>query len=870
MSAAKPHRLPTHVLPRRYSVSLKAQPEASEFSGHVTMSLEVVRTTGAIEMHARELGLAGAKVTVGGDVLPATIELSPETQTVRFKTERDLPKGEVRLEVDFSGKLSPNLHGIYLATDGSTRAVCTQCEATDARAIFPCFDEPEFKAELEWTIRTPEGLLALANGPLSEVVSEGGERVWRFLPTRPVSSYLAALVVGDFEASDQKVVRGIPLRLFSPKGKRAQTKFGLDFTARCIPWFEDYFGVPYAFSKYDQVAVPGFDAGAMENVGLVLFRQNLLLMDPATASWRQEKLVAKVIAHEMAHMWFGNLVTMSWWDDLWLNEAFAEWIAHKAVHALVPGYDVWSDFHGDKSRALADDALPTTHSIWTDVETPDQALEMFDAITYQKGCAVMRMLENFLGEDPFRDGLRRYMTDFGGRNAKGMDLWQRLEASSSQPVGKLMSTWVGQPGFPVVRARLVGSTLELSQRRCFSSPELVAKGSDQVWPVPLVIRFADDEGVKTHRYLLEGSKGTTVLPVVGEVSWCYPNADEIGFYRVDFDDSVIERVLANVTKLSPVEQVGLVSDQWALVRNGSISIDRFLPLLEALCESGADSAPISDHNVLRVVVERLGALDHLVRDAGADAAGRDRARQARAALWVWITALLGPSLDSLGLESRAGETQNDVQRRPLLFHALGRIARRRDVISASETASELERNDSASVDPNLAGTCIAIAARFGDAARYQLWVETYLARRSGGASPQATLRYLYTLGEFHGDELVRRTLDHLEDGTIAQESVGVVLGQLLSSRHSEDLAWTHTKGTWAELRKRVGDMGLSRLVEAVGALSPSHRRDVVAFFDRNPPAGAERALMRALQRMDEGAELARRVTPKLLARFSAA
>ncbi|MBI4818160.1 MAG: M1 family metallopeptidase [Deltaproteobacteria bacterium] len=867
MSAAKPHRLPTHVLPRRYSVSVATDPNKPEFSGQVVMSLEVIRTTGAIEMHARELELFDAKVIVGGDTLPAKIELHSDTQTVRFTTERDLPKGDVKLEVSFRSVLSPNLHGIYLATDGSTRAVCTQCEATDARAIFPCFDEPEFKAELEWSIRTPSGMLALANGPLSDASESGGQKTWRFLPTRPVSSYLAALVVGDFEESDRRVVRGIPLKLYAPRGKQAQTKFGLDFTARCFPWFEDYFGVPYAFSKYDQVAVPGFDAGAMENVGLVLFRQNLLLMDPGTASWRQEKLVAKVIAHEMAHMWFGNLVTMSWWDDLWLNEAFAEWIAHKIVHALVPDYDVWSDFHGDKSRALGDDALPTTHSIWTQVETPDQALEMFDAITYQKGCAVMRMLENFLGEEAFRAGLRRYMTDFGGKNARGADLWQRLEAASNLPVSSMMSTWVSTPGFPIVRVGLEGATLRLSQRRFFSASELAKKTTEETWPVPLVIRYADDEGVKTHRYLLEAREGKTTLPAAGAIRWCYPNADEIGFYRVDFDDAAATSVIGQVGQLSAVEQVGLLSDQWALVRNGTASIDRFLPLLEALCASDSTPAPISDHNVLRAVVERIGVLDHLLRDAATEAETRDKARKARAALWVWIARLLGPSLDALGLASKTGEAQNDVQRRPLLFHALGRIARQKDVIVASEEASALEQKDAKAVDPNLAGTCLAIAARFGDAARYEVWMKTYLDRRSSGASPQATLRYLYTLGEFHSDELVTRTLGHLEDGTIAQESVGVVLGQLLASRHAEVLAWAHTKSRWADLRKRVGDMGLSRLVEAVGALSPKYRADIVSFFETNPPAGAERALARALQRMDEGADLARRVTPSLLTRF---
>ena len=326
-----------------------------------------------------------------------------------------------------------------------------------------------------------------------------------------------------------------------------------------FPYYEDYFGVRYPFAKYDQVAVPGFDAGAMENVGLVLFRQNLLLMDPASASWNQEKLIAKVVAHELAHMWFGNLVTMYWWDDLWLNEAFAEWFAHKAADAVAPPVPsletTSSSTRTGRSRTTA---LPTTHAVWAPVETPAEAIEMFDVITYQKGCAVMRMLERFIGEQAFRAGIRSYMQAFSGRNARGDDLWAHLQAASDQPVGSLMRSWIEQPGFPVVRVALSGSNeVELSQRRFFSEPG--SPSSDQLWNVPVGLRYEDDEGVKTERHVLSERAQKVSLSAVGQVRWVYGNADEVGFYRVDHADDTARRL--QIGRLSAPEQMGLLEDR---------------------------------------------------------------------------------------------------------------------------------------------------------------------------------------------------------------------------------------------------------------------------------------------------------------------
>ena len=851
---ARAYRLPPHIRPLSYHIELDTDPGRPDFAGSVEMTLAVQQATSTITLHARGLAIAQAVVQCeGAAAVVAEVSTQPERQTATLTLPSPLLVGKATARLQFSGQLSPSMHGLYLGTDGVHRAICSQCEATDARAIFPCFDEPEYKAQLQWTLRTGPGVIALANGPLLSRQDIPSGQVFRFAATRPVASYLAAVVVGDFESCPEELVSGIPLRVYVPRGKVAQTGFAQDFTKRLLPFYEEYFDYPYPFAKYDQVAVPGFDAGAMENIGLVLFRQNLLLMDPATASWRQKKLIAKVIAHEFAHMWFGNLVTMRWWDDLWLNEAFAEWMAHRATAAIDPSFEVWSDFIEDKAHVLFDDALRSTHPIWTPVQTPEEAIEMFDSITYQKGCAVMRQLEHFLGEGPFREGLRAYMRQFAYGNAQGADLWQALETASGQPVSTLMHSWVAQSGYPVVDVTLgesapVGTTLTVKQQRFYSEPGVPR--SEQLWSIPLVVRFEDDVGVHTHRFIFHTRTHVEALPATGPVRWCYANTDEVGFYRQRPDSATLRQLLdAGFSKLSAVEQVGLLEDQWALVRSASSPISLFLDVLRAY-------KGVRDHNVVRVLIERLDTLDLLVKDAG------DRA--ARAKLRQLVTELFTPQLQELGYQPRCDEPQNDTQRRGLVIGALGGLARVPEVIREAERLAALELIDPRSIDPNLAGVLVALAAKFGDSARYEQWVQTFVARKQSGATPQEVSRYLHTLSAFRLPELTTRTLALIEQGAIPQEAIASVLSQLLMGRHGQETAWTYFKSNWGGLRDRVGDMGLSRVVEAVGRLRGTHREDIVHFFEKNPPAGAERALLRALERLDQSEQLRQRVTTELL------
>jgi len=858
LMTTRSYRLPTHIRPLSYHIDLSCDPSRAEFSGTVSIELELMAPTDTIVLHARDLEVTRACASpLFGETDSALITYQAEQETVSLLLGKTLPVGRAKAELSFSGRLSHGMRGLYLATDGTHSAVCSQCEATEARAIFPCFDEPAFKATLRFTIRTGSGVVALTSGVLANHRLEPSQQVYEFAETKPVSSYLAAIVVGDLDSEPARHLRDIPMRVYAPSGKASQTQFAQGITERLLPWFEQYFDFPYPFGKYDQVAVPGFDAGAMENIGLVLFRQNLLLMSAGSASWRQEKTIALIIAHEMAHMWFGNVVTMKWWDDLWLNEAFAEWMAHKVVHTLCPEYEVWNDFIEDKARVLFDDALYSTHPIFTPVETPDQAIEMFDSITYQKGCAVMRMLEHFLGESHFRDALRTYMKEFQYGNAQGKDLWRALEQQSGQPVERLMESWVSQPGFPVVDVELVaspqdpsqGPALHLSQQRFFSDKS--SKKSDSVWCIPMTVRYADDEGEKTHRFVFDVPEKTVPLPASGHVRFVYANQDEIGFFRQRFSENTLAQLLpVATTVLSPVELVGLVEDSWAMVRNATRSIHDFLGVLWAASES-------KHHSVLRVVAERLDVLDLLVKDSGD--------KEARTKLRVLSQKRFSPHLEELGFAPRPNETQHDMQRRVICISTLASLSRVPQVISEAEILAQAELADPCAVDANLAGTLVAVAAKFGDEARFDRWIDTFQKRKAAGRPPQEVARYLHTLSHFRRPGLPERTLELMAQGVIPQESISSVFTQLLSFRHSQLVAWEFLKQHWDTLCERFGELGISRVIEALGRLPGQNREDLLHFFETHRPAGAERALRRALERMDQTEELRKRITPDLCA-----
>lgn len=847
------YRLPHHVTPIDYEVDLDASPRRRNFGGELILAARFLEASDRIELHARHLKISEVSAVVRGNRLAAQVQPHPDRETVELLLPRTVAKGTVTVSLRFKGKLNPNLNGLYLAEDGSERAIVSQCEATEARSIFPCFDEPGFKATLKWTVRTDPGYVVVANGVLESRRRDRGtpaREVHRFKRTRVIPTYLAAVTIGKLRCGDERRVAGVPCRVWAGRGKEHLTAFANEITAQVLPWYQSYFGEKYNYHKLDQVAVPGFDAGAMENVGAIFYRQSLLLMDSATTSFAGQKRIAEVVAHEIAHQWFGNLVTMKWWDDLWLNEAFATWISYKAVDLWRPDWRMWDDFLEGQESALAADSLENTHSIYSDVKSPAEATELFDVITYEKGCAVLRMIESYLGENVFRQGIRSYVAAFKNSNAAGDDLWQALEAVSAEPVSDLMSSWIRQPGFPLVTveasAAASGTLLRCRQSRYHASPRATEGTDDQLWAVPLAIQYQVGDAIMRHRVLLREREQTFELPGPGPALWVYPNAESSGFYRLCFTDGMLQHLLRHgLDHLPPSARMGLIEDQWSLVRCGLAPIEQFMEVLQAFRGE-------SDYAVLRTLSARLGDLDQRIVNDG----DRELLRE-------FVRWLVKDQLVELGWDGIAGEPRAQAVRRATVVHLLGEVGRDAAVLREAEVRQRLEMMQPAAIEPNLAGTIVGLAALRGNAKLLKTYAEVYAARKGARSSPEAQARYLGALCRFETAGLASKVLSMCLDGTIPQEQLRTVLVSLLVRRASQDKTWGWLKRHWKTVAPRVGLMGLARLVEATGSMSPTWRGDVAAFFERHPIDEARRAFKKAQEAMALRSELIERGAPGL-------
>ncbi len=858
----KAYRLPRTVLPRHYDLAVDARIGREELRGRVAIQVEILEPSSTIELNARAITVTDATlIREGSDgrtlAGAATVDADRELVIVQFPDT--LTPGAATLTLTYTGVVTNGLEGIYLASNGADQMICTQCETIGARAILPCFDEPAFKASFTWRVTTAPDVTVLTNGALVSVTEsdDGDSKTWTFAPTAPMSSYLLALAIGNLASTPETVVNGVPLRIWSAQGKEHTGQFALDYTARLLPWYEDYFATPYHFGKLDQLAVPDFAAGAMENAGLIMSQDILLLMDPQMTSWRQEKSITVTIAHEFAHMWFGDLVTMRWWDDIWLNEAFASWMSYRVVDALSPQYQIWDEFRLMAERILETDALANTHAIYKPAETPEAVMENFDQITYTKGCAVLRMLENFLGQETFRAGLRTYMREFAESNAAGSDLWRHLQNASQTNVTPIMESWILQAGHPIIQVALDSSgasngatALQVSQRRFFAGKGAGA-GNEQRWQVPLVIRYKDDAGVHEQRYLLAEQSATVPLAVSGQLAWCYANADEVGFYRQQLDASLVQRLLAHLDELTPSEQLGLLRDQWALVTNGSQSIGAFLDVLDIMARS-------DDYRIVRQVANRLQTIEAFLESAG-DA-------QALAAFRAWVGRIYAPQLAALGYVPQPGESEGQGQTRALVIGAMTRYAHDANAIEHARSWAAREREHPKAVDANLAPVFVGAAAQFGDAALQDQYLAVYKQRMAAGVAPQEIERYVSSFSRFEQPALVARTFQWLDEGVFPFQSMVSILAPMLFQTQTQAATWEWTKAHWSYLEE-VGRALIPFIVQFTGQLPASLRPDLVAFFDERLHGEFQSSVAQALEQIDQTEELKTRTRNDLLAWF---
>jgi puromycin-sensitive aminopeptidase len=847
MHSAPTHRnfrLPPSVRPSRYDAFLSVDPEGRTFQGRITISLDLAEPVARIALHAAGLEVTRAVVRAAGTERSARCSPFPASETVLLEAGDPVPAGAVEVELAWNGRFSDGLRGLYRA--GPLAA--TQFEAADARRVFPCLDEPGFKAPWALTLEVPRDAVALGNGREIRREARGDRDVVTFAETPPLPTYLVALVVGSMLACPEARVGGVPVRTWAVPAKVDLTGFGQEAAAAVLPRLESYFAVPYAFGKLDQVALPDFEFGAMENAGLVTYRETALLLDPVTASLPVKKRIAEVVTHELAHQWFGNWVTMRWWDDLWLNESFATWMAYKIVAGWKPEWRIWLDFDQGKAAALGLDALRSTHPVHAEVRNPEDMGEAFDLITYEKGGAVLRMIEAWLGEAPFREGIRLYMRRFARTNAVADDLWTALEEASGQPVLELANAWIHAPGYPLVRLARAGTRVRLAQRRFLSEPGAAEPGT---WPVPVVLRFADDRGVREQRVLLRGAEEEVALDAAGEVRWVFGNGGSTGFYRVDHADADRAALALHLLELRPEERIALLGDEWALLRAGVRGPEPFLDLVAAF-------AGEEDRAVLEELVGRLGAVAH-----------RLPTEDARTRFQAFVASLFSAALSRAGLDAIPGEDGDARLRRAALARALSAVAR--DPGVSAQLVARLDRflqGDRSALEPNLHDVAVAAAARDGGEARFEELRR--LAR--GEMDPALQKRYRVGVALFESPALAARAAEIPFGDEVPLQDLALFSGALLGNRAAAPPFWRLLRERWEPLQARLADapLMLRRMVEGVGALTTrTQLEEARTFFAAHAVPAARQGIAQTLERLGQDVELWERVGPAVAAWLAA-
>ena len=833
--ALRPHRLAADVRPVEADVHVEVDPASGPtFSGRVVHRLHLDKRRRSLELHADELAVSGAVVEAAGRRVASRIVRHPERETIELQLAEALPAGDATLTLGFRGKLRSDLRGLYAARAGERQYAFTQLEAADARRFFPCFDEPALKARFRLSVTTSTRNTVLSNNPVEKIEPLGrGRKTVHFRRTPPLSTYLLALAVGELVASEPVHCGETEIRVWHVPGKERLTAFGLEAARETLARLEAYFDLPYPYEKLDLVAVPDFEAGAMENAGAVFFRETLLLVDPETATLSEKKRAAEVICHELAHMWYGDLVTMAWWDDLWLNEAFATWMAFHVVDAWKPEWKMWNDFQHHRAAALGLDALTETHPIYVKVRTPSEATQNFDLITYEKGASVVRMIERFLGAETFREGVRRYIRAHQESNAVAADLWNALAEASGQDVEPVVRAWIEQPGFPLLRLRRAErdgrSWLRFEQERFLSNPD--AKKPGALWPVPWVGRVASGESTRSVRQLLTKRRGEIELPVRGP-RFVYGNAEEGGFYRPLHDEAELAALAGALDALAPVERMGLVGHQWAAARAGSAAVDAFLDLALSF---GRERDP-------DVLVALRGPLELCAR-----CTGRTLGPAREAALRARVARTFGPAFAEAGWESARHERDDDRLRRAALLALVGEVGEAREVLGEAHERGLRFLADRRSLEPNLADAVVSLAARAGGEALF----ERYLAASREATTPQDQRRFLLGLGAFAEPKLVERALELTLTDAVGTQDVAILLTRLIGNRAASELAWAFWKKRFEKLRRRMPPMLVTRPIEALPALGTRPwRNDVAACFRAHPVATGARAVKQTLEQFD--------------------
>jgi aminopeptidase N len=836
-------RLPELAKPQHYQITVAPDLDKEKFAGEETIDINVLKPTPSITLNSAEIQFGEVTVTAGGQTQTAEVAPDEKNEMVTFKLAKPLEAGPASIHIRYTGILNGQLRGFYISKGNNRKYALTQLENTDARRMYPSFDEPDYKATFDLAAIVDKGDSAISNGKVvSDTPGPGeGKHTVKFATTPKMSSYLVALAVGDWECLEGSA-DNIPIRICGVPGSKANAGFALAAAEYTLKYYNNYFGIKYPYAKLDILGVPDFAAGAMENTACIIAR-DLIFVDPKNSPYGIRKFVAQgLVAHEIAHQWFGDLVTMKWWDDVWLNEGFATWMSFKPMEAWKPEWNFDSDFVGSSVGAMATDALSSTRAIHAHAETPAQIEELFDSIAYNKAGAVLRMVEGYVGEETFRKGVNSYLTKHSYGNATAEDFWNEIAEVSHKPVDRIMSSFINQPGFPLVTVKTIctgGKTkVTLTQQRFFSDRTLLEAGSSEVWNIPVCLKAG-----KAEKCELLASKEQQV-----EFDGCgagvYGNAGGRGYYRSGYEAENLRRISASAERdLLPSERYLLLDDVNFQIQVNRLSVGDLMNLAQDMKDDPSTT-----------VVNYLAGELQFVDDYLVTSADRPQFES-------WVRATFGPAAEKTGWTPAPNESDEALSRRADLLSIVGYIGQDPHAIQVGKDtfakALQGEPENSA-----LLGASVRIAVKDGDEKLYNA-----ILGRLGHAT--RTDEY-YTFGRaltlFDDPAMLTRTLEFAVGPMMRGQDAAAVFGGVFSNPAGRQLAWDFVRQHWAEVAAKLNNYSEAGIVGNAGNFCDATKRDEVQqFFTEHKVEAAERTLKLTIEQINSCIDLRSHQEPNLQA-----
>jgi aminopeptidase N len=824
-TAAFAARLPQTVIPSHYAITITPNLADETFHGEETIDVDVKEPVSSVTMHSVGIDVTSAKINGAA----AAVTKNPSDETITFSVGQPLATGAGTIALVFDGEISKQLRGLYLSKTATRKYAVTQFESTDARRAFPCFDEPAMKAMFDIALVVDSGDTAISNGRIvSDTPAGAGKHLLRFATTPRMSTYLVAMLIGDFDCIEGGA-DGIPIRVCGPPGRAAQLgQFALSAAEQSIRFYDEYYGIKYPFGKLDMIAIPDFEAGAMENAGAITYRETAIFYDPKMSPYSRQKQIAGTVAHEIAHQWFGDLVTMKWWDDIWLNEGFATFMTSKPLAAWKPEWKESLSQTQDTMTSLTIDSQRSTRPIRTAAETPEEINQLFDGIAYGKTAAVLRMLENWMGEETFREGIRTYLKKYSWSNAAAEDFWGTMAAVSKQPVDSVMKSFVDQAGAPLLHVdeKCVGGkkTASVSQERLSARTKSSDKTPDNMkavpskWNVPICGTGIGCNVVSDPSGNIVGGPCKSVM---------FLNANGRGYYVTDYAADDRKAMRADIPKLKPEERIALEGNEWLLVRTLRHQVSDYVALLRAMPrpESRQLTEAITQH--LEFMNSRLVT---------------DKTRNA----WQKEVRTILKGYAPLTWDAPAGETAEERSARGDVLYAEGYIGKDPAVIAGARKVADQYLDDPSSVDPTIGGRALEVAAAYGDEALYRRIKE----RIATAPTADVRDRFVGLLAEFRDPKLIAQTIEYTYSDAVRSQDLPRMIGRMFQNPEGRDAAWAGVIAHWPDIQKKIP----TAIHNVTGALNlfcdPKSKQAIEAFFAKTPPAEGTRNLRRSLESID--------------------